>query len=424
MKIVKSNSIEKKEKIEPFIFIKSGLSPKQANPVSFFMENHFPYIKVGTLNDNNKIIKKNNFFSNSNKNKINNAVIFPKRGAAIFTNKVAIIKEDSFIDTNLMAISSEKINLDYLYYYLKWYKLSRIADTGAIPQLNNKHINNLKIPILKKEEQEKIAQVLSQQEEQVNNIQKLIEKLEKRNQYYAERLLSGELRVREDEEGNVEFYENEEWKEVDFNLKKKNIPIDWEVDKINNIIKTQKGSSVKSEDFNHEGKGLQYLRTNEIWEDSSKNKEPVFFNGSLNNIITKNKSEYIVCFDGYNNKPFEGTLGMVTNNGVGICSGELHKILNIKNVSEYYVNVMLLKNYRFQEIICRYAEGSSVQHAGKHFKKIDEVLIPIKDQLILNKIFKEQFEEIDKLKLLKEKEQKRFEWLSDALLSGEYQIVD
>ena len=115
---------------------------------------------------------------------------------------------------------------------------------------------------------------------------------------------------------------------------------------------------------------------------------------------------------------------MVTNNGVGICSGELHKILNIKNVSEYYVNVMLLKNYRFQEIICRYAEGSSVQHAGKHFKKIDEVLIPIKDQLILNKIFKEQFEEIDKLKLLKEKEQKRFEWLSDALLSGEYQIVD
>ena len=55
-----------------------------------------------------------------------------------------------------------------------------------------------------------IGAVLSQQEGQVNKIKSLIEKLEKRNQYYAERLLSGELRVREGDDGKVEFYENTE----------------------------------------------------------------------------------------------------------------------------------------------------------------------------------------------------------------------
>lgn len=431
MKIKKTNNLKKEIKINDLFEIVGGGTPSSSN-IEYYKNGNIPWVGPADMDFSTKYISK----GKSNITKLgldkSSAKIVPKNSILLSirapVGKVSLA--DNEITTNQgikSLITKTNDSYNYLYYVIKnnKSKFERYSDGTTFLELNTKTLKNLKIDIISDiNQQEKIAQVLSQQEEQVNNIQKLIEKLEKRNQYYAERLLSGELRVREDEEGNIEFYENEEWKEVDFNLKKKNIPIDWEVDKINNIIKTQKGSSVKSEDFNHEGKGLQYLRTNEIWEDSSKNKEPVFFNGSLNNIITKNKSEYIVCFDGYNNKPFEGTLGMVTNNGVGICSGELHKILSIKNISEYYVNVMLLKNYRFQEIICRYAEGSSVQHAGKHFKKIDEVLIPIKDQLILNKIFKEQLEEIDKLKLLKEKEKKRFEWLSDALLSGEYQIVD
>lgn len=413
MKIVKSNSIEKKEKIEPFIFIKSGLSPKQANPVSFFMENHFPYIKVGTLNDNNKIIKKNNFFSNSNKNKINNAVIFPKRGAAIFTNKVAIIKEDSFIDTNLMAISSEKINLDYLYYYLKWYKLSRIADTGAIPQLNNKHINNLKIPILKKEEQEKIAQVLSQQEEQVNNIQKLIEKLEKRNQYYAERLLSGELRVREDEEGNIEFYENKDWKEVRLNGIKTNIPLDWDLKKVEDISTLINGFAFKKADMLNEGK-YPIIKMNN------------FKNGKITlNDLTKYTNKVKPTA-----KLLKGDLVMGLSGSVGSTAlfelstpcflNQRCLIIRSKNNNLFIKNCLteLILNFIKKE-----AQGGVI--ANLSHKDVANFDICYSDNhFLISKIINDLFEQKNELINLLKKEQKRFEWLSDALLSGEYQIVD
>lgn len=202
------------------------------------------------------------------------------------------------------------------------------------------------------------------------------------------------------------------------------IPLLWKVKKITEIIKTKKGSSIKSELLNYIGNGIQYLRTNEVWDNSSVNKDKTYFDGETTSLTVKDKNEYIICFDGFNTKPHIGTVGMVTNNGEGICSGELHKIQEIDGISKYYVNVMMLKNSRFQDLICRSAEGSTVKHAGKHFKNIEEILIPIDEQELLNDIFKNQLHEIDSLKCLLEKEKLRFQWLLDNLLSGEYQVVD
>lgn len=342
--------------------------------------------------------------------------------------EVAILKESSAFNQQINGIlPSKKINSMYLRYVFMYQKnnLIKYAPKNVIMNINKSLFEDYEISYVEDiEQQEKISYILSVQENQIETIRELIKKIETRNQYYAEKILSGEIRVRKNEDGNIEFYNNTEWQDVILNGNSIKIPLLWKVKKITEIIKTKKGSSIKSDLLNYIGNGIQYLRTNEVWDDSSVNKDKVYFDGETTSFTVKDKSEYIICFDGFNTKPHIGTVGMVTNNGEGICSGELHKIQEIDGISKYYVNVMILKNSRFQDLICRSAEGSTVKHAGKHFKNIEEILIPMDEQELLNDIFKNQLHEIDSLKSLLEKEQLRFQWLLDNLLSGEYQVVD
>jgi type I restriction enzyme S subunit len=68
-------------------------------------------------------------------------LVFPKRGAAIFGNKVNIIKVESLIDPNLMGwLISDNGAPAFYAYTLKSKKLEEIADVSTVPQINTKHI--------------------------------------------------------------------------------------------------------------------------------------------------------------------------------------------------------------------------------------------------------------------------------------------
>ena len=105
--------------------------------------------------------------------------------------------------------------------------------------------------------QYKIAKVLSQQEEQVNKIKTIIEKLEKRNQYYAERLLSGEFLINNE---NLNINKNNNFKKISlkYNCIKERRKIQKEYDK----IKT-KDNIIYSEQFisflNYEKKKIEKI---------------------------------------------------------------------------------------------------------------------------------------------------------------------
>ena len=87
------------------------------------------------------------------------SVIFPKRGAAIMTNKVRLLGFDGYMDTNMMALEPGNIDRHFLYVYLERTGLYKIADTSTLPQINNKHINPYGITIPNIEEQQKIGQL-------------------------------------------------------------------------------------------------------------------------------------------------------------------------------------------------------------------------------------------------------------------------
>jgi type I restriction enzyme, S subunit len=114
-------------------------------------------------------------------------ILIPKRGAAIFTNKVRISNNVCIFDSNVMGIKSgDKADIKYVSYSLLSRRLDDIADVSSIPQINNKHINVIYFPYPSIEEQTAIANFLDQKTAEIDGLiadkEKLIELLQEKRQ--------------------------------------------------------------------------------------------------------------------------------------------------------------------------------------------------------------------------------------------------
>ena len=68
-------------------------------------------------------------------------VVFPKRGAAIHTNKKRILIEDTCVDLNTIGvIPGSMIESLYLFWFFRCLNLSDICEDSGIPQINNKNL--------------------------------------------------------------------------------------------------------------------------------------------------------------------------------------------------------------------------------------------------------------------------------------------
>lgn len=288
-------------------------------------------------------------------------------------------------------------------------------------------MENIEIAIPSLEQQDKISNVLLMQETQVENIKDLIKKIEKRNQYYAEKIISGELRVRENDSGDLKLYSNTEWEDKNikntFSTKKYRIPKGWKIEKLLDNVKLTKGTSINSSAFNYQGLGYQFLRTGDVWEEASSKKEPAYFDGIVDDKFIKKEDDYLSCFEGFNKIIGDGTIGLVTNVGEGIISSHLYKTENQKIDGKYYA-VSLIKTNYIQNILIRNAVGSTVLSSTKCLKNIMFIFPEEEEMMLIEKTLSPLYLEINNLRKLLTKEQLRFQWLLDNLLSGEYQVVD
>jgi type I restriction enzyme, S subunit len=89
-------------------------------------------------------------------------LVFPKRGGAIYTNRVAIIESPCLLDPNLMGWEiSNRFDPQYVALLLKTRTLADLADVSSVPQINNHHINPIPFPAPPVEEQRAIVVELS-----------------------------------------------------------------------------------------------------------------------------------------------------------------------------------------------------------------------------------------------------------------------
>ncbi|WP_447965602.1 hypothetical protein [Nitrospira sp. Ecomares 2.1] len=74
-------------------------------------------------------------------------LVFPKRGGAIYTNRVALVDLACLVDPNLMCWEiSERFDPHYVALLLKTRTLADLADVSSVPQINNHHINPIPFP--------------------------------------------------------------------------------------------------------------------------------------------------------------------------------------------------------------------------------------------------------------------------------------
>ena len=128
-------------------------------------------------------------------------ILIPKRGEAIHTNKVVITHHDCSFDSNIMGLGTKKFDLRYVAYFLLSRKLSDIADTTTIPQINNKHIKPLEFPNLPLQEQKQIADYLDKKSKKtdllISKVELQIKQLLEFRQSLISSAVTGKIQVAE-----------------------------------------------------------------------------------------------------------------------------------------------------------------------------------------------------------------------------------
>ena len=91
--------------------------------------------------------------------------------------------------------TTETLSNEYLYYALLKIELWRVADTTSIPQINNKHINPLLIPVPSISEQKAIANILSDLDDEITLWEYELTKIQTIKQGMMQELLTGKTRL-------------------------------------------------------------------------------------------------------------------------------------------------------------------------------------------------------------------------------------
>lgn len=87
------------------------------------------------------------------------AVVIPKRGGAIATNKKRVLTRAAALDPNLMAIAPRaSLHLEFLRQWFEGIDLARLSNGSAVPQLNKKDLAPLTIPVPSSQSQAKFAE--------------------------------------------------------------------------------------------------------------------------------------------------------------------------------------------------------------------------------------------------------------------------
>lgn len=419
-------------KISAFFNVQGGGTPSTTN--STFWGGSVPWLGPQEMAECKTpfIAKGSRFLSAKGAKSLGNKLI--KANSIILSTRapvgyVKIAANDLYTNQGCHCLNfkSQADNSIYGYYWFlnNTATLVKHATGTTFKELGATKLKNLDYMAPPPNQQKLIAQVLSQQESVINDLTTLVSKLETRLKWFSSQLLTGKLRVKmvpnpdAGSGGEVpQLYKNTEWQEVEVNGEMVEIPKDWSVSNISELIKFKRGSSLNLDVLNFEGKGLRYLRTNELWDGSTISKEPVYFNGDPSFLTLKLSSDWVICFDGFNTVPDKGTVGLVTNKLTGIVGSHLDLICsNVEGVSSF-LWAMLLKIPFYQISICKRASGSISVSAGKVKQNFD-LISPLKDELpLIEKVLIPLWTELDLTNALIEKEKKKFDYLADILLTG------
>lgn len=124
-------------------------------------------------------------------------IVFPKRGAAIATNKKRLTAEWSVFDPNVIGVvANESVNARLLFHWFQTFDLRTITEPGPTPQLNKKHLDPLPLPIPGTvDEQREIVAILDAIDRKSDLHRRKCAVLDELFKVLLHKLMTGEIRV-------------------------------------------------------------------------------------------------------------------------------------------------------------------------------------------------------------------------------------
>lgn len=139
-----------------------GYTPQ---PSLLFEDGPIPYFKVSDMNreGNNPVLHHTDLFLKEAKKTFPaGAVVFPKNGGAVYTNKKRILSAPSVVDLNTgVAIPREDlINESYFFYFFSSIDFRKFVKEGTLPVLRIKELCDLPLYLPPLPEQQRIVEFL------------------------------------------------------------------------------------------------------------------------------------------------------------------------------------------------------------------------------------------------------------------------
>ncbi|MDZ7849434.1 MAG: restriction endonuclease subunit S [Halodesulfurarchaeum sp.] len=183
-----------------------------------------------------------------------NSIIFPKVGEAIKLNRRGILRQDSLIDNNLMAIHliNEEMVLDYIYYYFLTVRLETFTRATTVPSIRQSDVKEIKVPVPPHSEQKmivsKIDELFSQLDSGISELENAKQRLE---QYWTvifnaaiQGLLTEKWRRSQNiDSAYVDVDEKSNW----------TIPSHWDTGPLKEFYNVVPGKAFSSSDFKTSG---------------------------------------------------------------------------------------------------------------------------------------------------------------------------
>ena len=175
----------KYKKLGEVCTIKAGYTP-QKNELSD--NGAYPYYKVAdmnTLGNDVYLDITSSYKIDANKLFPKGAIVFPKNGAAVSTNKKRILKYDSIVDLNTgVAIFPKSINEKFAYYWFIDTDFKKYVRGGALPTLDIKSLKDKPFPSIDKSiqlaivsELDKINELIRLKKEQLKDFDNLAQSI-------------------------------------------------------------------------------------------------------------------------------------------------------------------------------------------------------------------------------------------------------
>ena len=131
----------------------------------------------------------------------NNDILIAKDGDIGRIGYIKNLPEPATVNSHVVPVrvTDKIINPEFLYWFFKskpFQTYCKAFTSGTtIPLFTQKDLRNCMIPIPKKEEQDKIATILSNVDSKITSQEQYKEKLEKLKKSLMQKLLTGEVRV-------------------------------------------------------------------------------------------------------------------------------------------------------------------------------------------------------------------------------------